>query len=73
MALKSEKFDLKGTTASLAAGQAQTLKLKLSGKAKKLVKKAIKEQEVDREGHRHRDRRRRQRDTSPKLKIKVKK
>ena len=39
---KSKKFDLKGTTASLAAGQTQTLKLKLSGQAKKLLKKAIK-------------------------------
>jgi hypothetical protein len=39
----SKKFDLKGASADLAAGQAQTLKLKLTSKAKKLLKKAIKE------------------------------
>jgi Ca2+-binding RTX toxin-like protein len=39
----SRKFDLKGASADLAAGQAQTLKLKLTSKAKKLLKKAIKE------------------------------
>jgi hypothetical protein len=39
---KSKKFELKPASASVAADQTQKLKLKLSGKAKKLLKKAIK-------------------------------
>ncbi len=42
LASKKQKFDLKGASAELTAGQSATVKLKLTGKAKRLLKKVIK-------------------------------